>query len=1135
MAKHVKNALKVVVSFIVVAAVAALFTMGAAGYAAAFNAIATTTALAMTFSMALVGSMMTKSIEATQGNFGAKFANRAATAPRQLVYVECRVGGTIVHLSTTGTDNHLLHMVVILAGHEIESLQSVRLNDIDLSTTDDTINGVTVKRVSNSQFVNSDNDNAFTSGCLVRYRFNDGSQTAVDPFLNDQVSAITSSDKYLGCAYLYIQMVFDQEKFGGGMPAVSCVVRGKKVYDPRLNSGSGGTAYSNNPALCIRDYISNTTYGLKALNAEINDLTSAGGFAAAANICDQNVVLADNSTTEKRYTANGFTNFSATGTGIIEGLLTAMAGQLTYTNGKFNVFAGAAQTPSLTITDDNLLEAISVNTRPQSGELYNTVKPTFVDATNAYVATDAPVYQDSTFLTEDTPNGVANDKPNYVKKMEIRLPFTVTHTMAQRIGRITLNSQRNTTTISCLVDLEYMKLQPCDWVYVTNERLGFSAKVFEVVDLNLELLGEDEQSFIACRLTLKEAFSSVYTFAHSDYQAAVASGSDLPAGGISLTAPSSLSVATDSTTVDQFSTTSVTATWSNASTPYILGTEIQYKKASVSDYTTTFANQGATKQQITGLEIGVAYNFRARHLGLYTGSSYTSVVNHTVSGTANTLAAVLNANATGVKTFLQNNVPTSVNAGDLWIDSNDGNKIYRATSSGNTAVTSGQWVLTTITAGAIGLGNVLNQAQVTTFASDDPPTSTAIGDLWMDTNDGNKVYRAQSVGADQVTAGEWVSTTLTKTGIGLGNVADERQVTIFREDNAPTATAVGDLWYDTNDNNRQYRASATGSSNWQEVSPNKSTVGLNNVANERQINTFRQTSVPTATAAGDFWVDTDDNNKLYRATAAGNNAVASGQWVLVNVNATGIGLGNVANERQITVFRQTSVPTALAAGDLFVDTDDGNKLYRATAAGNNAVATNQWVLVNVTKAGIGLSNVDNNSTATILGGNLTGGINFGGVTVSVEDVIDAKERAFEGFDTSGNVKRAVPAAQISGAMADSMTATPLASANWVTIDGSEFSPQGTTQDITVTYYNGVSNEVCVIRWTITKASGNSDYISACTEQTDSGNNFTLGSITDLSGNNKKFAECTVTHTASSATIVLKALISMTHVSGGGKS
>ena len=376
------------------------------------------------------------------------------------------------------------------------------------------------------------------------------------------------------------------------------------------------------------------------------------------------------------------------------------------------------------------------------------------------------------------------------------------------------------------------------------------------------------------------------------------------------------------------------------------------------------------------MEMGIAYNFRIRHVGAAgIASAYSSVVNHTVGGTPTTLSAVLNANATGVKTFLQNSVPTSVNAGDLWIDSNDGNKIYRATSSGNDQVTSGEWVLTTITAGAIGLGSVLNQAQVTTFAQDGVPTATAIGDLWMDTNDGNKVYRSQSVGADQVTSGEWVSTTLTKTGIGLGSVANERQITVFRQNDAPTATAVGDLWIDTNDNNRQYRAS--------------------------------------------------------------NRYIGS-------------------------LFHGSTVRTA-------------------------------------------------------------------------EQLIDAHERSVAGFDSSGNVNRPVPAAQITAAMADSLSAIPLASANWVTIDGSEFSPQGTTQDITVTYYNGGSNEVCVIRWTITKASGNSDYISACAEQTDSGNNFTLGSITNLSGNNKKFAECTVTHTASSATIVLKALISMTHVSGGGKS
>jgi len=150
-------------------------------------------------------------------------------------------------------------------------------------------------------------------------------------------------------------------------------------------------------------------------------------------------------------------------------------------------------------------------------------------------------------------------------------------------------------------------------------------------------------------------------------------------------------------------------------------------------------------------------------------------------------------------------------------------------------------------------------------------------------------------------------------------------------------------------------------------------------------------------------------------------------------------------------------------------------------------------------------------------------------------LIDAHERATEGLDSSGNVNRPVPAAQITNAMADSLTASPLASANWVTIDGASYSPTQLTQDITVTYYNGVSNEQCVIRWTMVNvANSNNDYISACTEQTDSGNNFTLGSITDLSGNDKKYATCVVTHTASSATITLQALLSLTHVSGGGK-
>jgi len=1078
MGDKVKKALKIAAVIFIVSRIPFLAKSKFVTEAAFFTLEGSAALAAKAFAYTLALGVLSKGISATGGNFGSKVSARAPTEPRQIIYGQTRVGGTITHISTTGTDNHLLHMVFVLAGHEVNSLEAVILNDETLTVGSAvSTNGSDVFTATNSKFTNTENPNDFGSGRLVRFTFQDGSQTAVDGFMNAQLAAITSDDKYTDMAYVYMQCVFDAEKFGGGMPNVSFVVKGKKVYDPRLNSGSGGTAWSDNPALIIRDYLTDTTYGLKAKSGEINDGNVAGGITAAANKCDETVTLADGSSTEKRYTANGFTNFAANGAGVMNGVLQSMAGSMSYVNGQFQVHAGAHPTPSLTITDDDLQRPLQVSTKSSTGDLYNTVKSVFVDGSNNYIAADAPIYQDSTFLTEDTPNGTNSDKPNYVKTMEKQLPFTVTHTMAQRLQRISLKKQRLATTIGAVVDLKFLRLQPHDTVMITNERLGYTSKIFEVMSAEMLIEDSEDVPTLAVGLVLQETASSVYDFATSDYQTPVASGSTLTVGDYALSPPTSLSVATDSTTVDVFSTTSVTVTWSNASSPYIIGTEVLFKRNSDSVYSTMFANQGSTKQQITGLEIGVQYNFKVRHLSAGSFSDFTSQVNHTVGGTARTLAEVLNANATGIKTFLQNDVPTSVNAGDLWIDSNDGNKIYRATSSGNDEVTSGEWVATSITAGAIGLGNVLNQAQVTTFASDDPPTATAVGDLWMDTNDGNKVYRAQSVGADQVTAGEWVSTTLTKAGIGLGNVADERQITIFREDNPPTATAVGDLWYDTNDNNRQYRASATGSSNWVEVSPNKSTVGLANVDNKS-----------SATILGE----------THTGTSSGNH--------------TGT-VGNTANST--IVAGSTRAAAVLDSSNRFT----GSILHSGT------VRTAEQLI-----------DAHERATNAIDSSNrLTGSIFDGTNTRTPANINDAYVRATTGLNASGVVQVAVPSAQISGALTTVLTASPSNTAQWTTNDGAIYSPTGTNFDITVTADNGINSETCVIRWSYVNVSNsNADYISACTEQTDSSNDFTLGSITDLSGNNVKFATCVVTHTASGTTITLQALLSQIHVSGGGK-
>lgn len=632
MAKAVKSAL--------VAAVAIYIGAGAVlGYGTALTATAagvtTLTAAGMavaTFATTLVatgiGMLTSKGIEASNGNFGSKFSTRNSSAPRQIIYGKTRVGGTILHMETTGTDNYLLHMVVAVAGHEVEAIETVRLNDKDLTTTTSTISGSTVHTVTNADFTNTDNDNNFGSGRLVRFTKVLGTDTqSVDGYLNAQLSSIGTNHRFRGIAYVYIQMVFDAEKFGGGMPAVSFVVKGKKVYDPRNST----TAWSDNPALCIRDYLMDTRYGLKATSAEINDSTSAGGFASAANICDQTVTLADSST-ETRYTANGFTNMSANGEGIIEALLSSCAGKMSYTNGKFNLFAGTGQTPSLTITDDDLLQPVAISTKPQTGDMYNTVKGIYVDADSDYQGTESPVYQDSTFLAADTPT--SESSANYVKTLEVQFPFTTSETMAQRLQRIALNGNRQTTQINLLTTTKFMRLQPNDWVYVTNDRLGYSSKVFEVVSMNLEVVGDDVP-IVATRLVLKEASNTVFSFASNSYVTPVSEGSTVSTGTYAITAPSSLSATVTTNNSFTINSKNVTLSWTNNTNQVVNGTEIQYKLSSDSTYIDAgIVGRDITKFTLTGLEVAKTYNIRIRHISTFNTYSAFATVNASTGGTA---------------------------------------------------------------------------------------------------------------------------------------------------------------------------------------------------------------------------------------------------------------------------------------------------------------------------------------------------------------------------------------------------------------------------------------------------------------------------------------------------------------------
>lgn len=134
--------------------------------------------------------------------------------------------------------------------------------------------------------------------------------------------------------------------------------------------------------------------------------------------------------------------------------------------------------------------------------------------------------------------------------------------------------------------------------------------------------------------------------------------------------------------------------------------------------------------------------------------------------------------------------------------------------------------------------------------------------------------------------------------------------------------------------------------------------------------TYYQDDAPTTGMnEGDYWIDTNDSNKLY--------VYQSSAWVVISQSGGGGG---------VTTFRQSTCPTATSAGDLWIDSDD-SKLYRATNAGDDQVTAGEWVLID---AAVATGWAHSSDTTKIDGGNIyTGSVTADKITASQIDAIAA--------------------------------------------------------------------------------------------------------------------------------------------------
>ena len=526
---------------------------------------------------------------------------RNPVAARQIVYGQTKCSGPIVYLATSGDKNQFLHIVVALAGHQVEEIGDVYFNE-DLVLTG----------------AGDGYGTGIFSNCLIHKKLGTASQTVDTTLEADFPTDWDSTHRLRGIAYIYAKLTYSAEVFPGGIPNISAVVKGKLVY----NLATATTVYSANPAYCLRDYLTDTDLGMGMTTAEIDDTACA----AAATVCDVAVAHLP-SGTEARYECSGQAVTSSTPDAIIGQLLSSMAGNIAYSGGKVVMYAGAYRTPTVTLTEAHLAGAVSVTTRASARDRVNAVKGTYISAANQWTAADFPSIYSSTYTSED--NGVTHWR-------DVVLPFTTTSSAAQRIAVINLRQARQEIVFSAKFNLNAMQLRAGDTVMITNAKFGWTAKVFEVIEWALANDGTPPQPVIA--MTLRETDSTVYDWDVGDEVAVEAAPNTTLPDPFTVANPTSLSLRSDETTAyyqrDGAYVPRVSITWVAPSDEFVQSggkVQVQYKPAAVAtapfvDWSLVPGDQ--TQEYLTDVNSGVLYTIALYSINFFgvTGSVITANV-----------------------------------------------------------------------------------------------------------------------------------------------------------------------------------------------------------------------------------------------------------------------------------------------------------------------------------------------------------------------------------------------------------------------------------------------------------------------------------------------------------------------------
>ena len=517
--------------------------------------------------------------------------------------------GTYGTVTDTPTNEYLFVCLALCEG-EVQDITDILIDDVP--ATDSKFSGLVNINV---------------------YKGSDSQTNSVDSLgatdiLTTQSEDWTSDHRLRGVAYLGMRFKWDEDVFSG-IPNVTALVTGRKVYDPRTLT----TAWSDNPALCIRDYLTNTRFGKGLSTDAIDDVA----FAAAADDCDESVTLYSGGTTGKLFTCNAYLDTSRTIFDNLNSLLLGCRGFLPYTQGQYKLKIDGSSSPVLALTTNELIGGIGIEGEAKEDK-YNRVIVTFPNP-DANWQSDTAIWpvagsaEETTYLSEDGGTLLSE---------ELELTTITSYYQARDLARLILSRSRNALKCSIRTTSEALQLEIADVITITHPTPGWTAKPFQVTEM---ILNDDG----TVTLSLLEYDSTLYTWEVGTEQTTYPD-TNIPDPTV-VASVSNIQV-TETTTLGDDGTVIPTGliTWDASYDNLVDNYEIQYKLTSEAstEWKSIFTSQN--KYEFYNAAVGTSVDIRIRAInsagvkGAFTTSAFTVNGDTTAPGVPSGIVATAGYN-----------------------------------------------------------------------------------------------------------------------------------------------------------------------------------------------------------------------------------------------------------------------------------------------------------------------------------------------------------------------------------------------------------------------------------------------------------------------------------------------------------